>query len=174
MLTVHVPLGGSGAARQFPSEMVNRGLPAAMPSAVIVRFPGPAFVMVTRLVTGARDVGILNVNVPPPIPPVAFVALVNRSLPCGTPLPVSATGEPVTATFALMRAVPCTVPVPVAVNTMLIVQLVDVAGGTGAANVVPHVPGFPAGTENGAVTKVPLMLSAAVPVLVTVNACATL
>ena len=59
-----------------------------------------------------------------------------------TPVPLSVTGEPVTATLALIVRLPFTRPVAVGENTTLIVQVLL------AASVVPHVPpAAPAGRE---------------------------
>ena len=51
-----------------------------------------------------------------------------------TPVPLSATGEPVTATLAKMLSVPDTAPVAVGVNTTLMVQVAP------AARVAVQVP----------------------------------
>ena len=103
---MHVAPGARGAV----NEQVLTGVAGKLyrppmlrknESPVICRFAVPVLVMVTTLVTAARDVGIENVNVgtPPTVVIVPLVAEVKLSVPCArTPVPVSVTGEPVTAT----------------------------------------------------------------------------
>lgn len=87
-----------------------------------------------------------------------------------TPLPVSETGEPVTATLAFIATWPPTTrPSVVGLNTMLNVQVAP------AARVAPQVPpGTPAGRAKGPVNIKPIPVAAAVPVLWRVRVCAAL
>jgi hypothetical protein len=81
------------------------------------------------------------------------------------PVPVRVTGEPVTATFAVMVAVPVAAPVAVGENTTAMVQ---VAAGASVAVQVP--PDW----ENGAVTTTAIPVRLAPPVLCSVRVCAAL
>jgi hypothetical protein len=85
------------------------------------------------------------------------------------PVPLSETGEPATATLAVMVAVPVAAPVAVGVNTTLMVQVVV------AAKVAPHVPpAAPVGLENGTLTATEIPVAPAVPVLDSVSCCEAL
>lgn len=103
MLAVHVPPAASGAENEqvVPVMLYSPPKFSESDSAVICRGPVPELVMVTVLVTGARGVGMVNVSVLTPItvPRVPFVAAVKETLPVpvAIPVPVRATGEPVTA-----------------------------------------------------------------------------
>jgi hypothetical protein len=99
-LTVHVPPAATGVENEHvvPVE-VNRVLKKPITvSAVICAGPPPVLVIVTTLVTGARDVGMVKVKaVPRPVVVrVPLVAEVKLSVPVGVPVPVRVTGEPVT------------------------------------------------------------------------------
>src|SRR5215472_6931241 len=99
MLIVHVPPGANGVVNEHvvPVELNSVFKRPVTVSAVICRLPAPVLVIVTTLVTGARGVGIANVNVLPRsvVVRVALVAEVKLSLPGVTPVPVSVTGVPV-------------------------------------------------------------------------------
>src|SRR6516165_4710426 len=101
----------------------------------------------------------------------AHVAGVSEAAITGaTPVPVSPTGEPVTATLARIVRVPVTVPRAVGVNTTLMVQVAPFAR---VAVQVP--PAVPAGREKTAFEKVSEMpVPGAVPVLCSVKVCAAL
>ena len=74
-----------------------------------------------------------------------------------TPVPVNATGEPVTGTLAVIAAVPVDAPVAVGENTTLIVQVAP------AAKVVPQVPGVVVDREKGAETATATVVAVTVP-----------
>lgn len=103
----------------------------------------------------------------------AALVVPTSSLPKGKdagvtvkPAPIRPTGELVTGTFAVIVTVPFTVPGDVGWNVIVIVQLVLVAGGTGAASVVPQEPPDRA---NGAVTAAAMLLAPDEPLLVSVR-----
>src|SRR5271169_2111423 len=83
-----------------------------------------------------------------------------------TPVPLSATGEPVTATLAKMVSVPDAAPVAVGVNTTLMVQVAPVA------RVVVQVPPDREKTVDEKARVIPV--PAAVPVLCSVRVRAAL
>lgn len=85
------------------------------------------------------------------------------------PVPLRATGEPFTVTFAVIVAVPVAGPAAVGVNTMPIVQ---VAPAPRVPMQVPPAP--PAGRENGAVTATVIPVAVAVPSFSSVSVCAAL
>jgi hypothetical protein len=87
-----------------------------------------------------------------------------------TLLPVRVTGEPETATLAVMVRLPLVVPVVAgAVNTTLIVQV------AAAASVAPQVPPPPPpGREKLVVNVRAMPVAPAVPVLCNVSVCAAL
>ena len=85
-----------------------------------------------------------------------------------TPFPVRVTGEPVTATFAVMVSVAFTVPIAVGVNLTLIVQ-VPAAGGKVAPQVPPAVP--PGREKRGEEKASVIPVRFAVPVLCSVRVC---
>lgn len=102
MLTVHVPPEGSGDVDEqvVPVMLYRPPKLRESVSAVTARLlpTAPVFVIVTTLVTAARGVGIVKVKIRTPnaVPSVPFVAPVKVSVPTGVPVPVSATGDPVT------------------------------------------------------------------------------
>src|ERR1700726_4075410 len=147
-------------------------VPPSVPGPMPVRFTLPLLVSVK---TWAGQ--------PVPVHPVlgtvvaVHVAGVRPAATTGaTPVPVSATGEPLTATLAAMVAVPVFAPVEVGENTMLIVQL------TPAASVAVQVPPAPpVGRENcvpgppvSVATTTLIPVAPAVPVLDSVRVCAAL
>lgn len=76
------------------------------------------------------------------------------------PVPLSGTGEPVTATLAAIVRVPANDPEVVGAKTTLIVHV------EAAFNVPPHVPpAVPIGRENGAVAEIVMPVRLAVPTL---------
>lgn len=77
-----------------------------------------------------------------------------------TPVPLRETGEPLTATLAVMVTLPATGPGAAGENTMLIVQLPP------AVNVVPQEPPERA---NGAVTETEIPVAVAPPLLYRVS-----
>jgi len=89
---------------------------------------------------------LVNVNIwtgPSITPRAAFPKAcdVGVSVAAGapaTPVPVRATGDPVTATFAAIVAVPATAPSAVGENATLIVQVLF--GGKALPHVPPAVP----------------------------------
>jgi hypothetical protein len=85
------------------------------------------------------------------------------------PVPVRATGEPTTGTFAVMVAVPVALPAAVGEKTTTMVQ---VDAGLRVAPQVP--PPAPATLENGAVTTTLMPVTARVPVLDSVSVCCPL
>ena len=85
------------------------------------------------------------------------------------PVPVRATGEPVTATLPVIVTVPVEATAEVGENTTLMVQ-VELAGKAGLQ--VP--PAAPVGLENGAVTTTVMPVAVAPPALDRVRVCAVL
>src|SRR5271169_4143449 len=83
-----------------------------------------------------------------------------------TPVPLSATGEPVISTLAVTVTVPVAAPVTVGENTTVMVQVPVV--------VVRVAPQVPPALENGAVTTTVMPVRLAVPVLCRVRVCAAL
>src|SRR5271165_4134396 len=86
------------------------------------------------------------------------------ALTSATPVPLSATGEPVTGTLAKMVSVPVTAPSAVGVNTTLMVQVAP------AAKVAVQVPPDREKTADEKARVIPV--PAAVPVLCSVRVCA--
>jgi hypothetical protein len=84
-------------------------------------------------------------------------------LTAGTPVPLSATGEPATVTFAAMVAASVADPVAVGVNTTLMVQ------DPGAKVPAQVPPAVPPGLENGGVTAKLMPVALAVPLFVSVR-----
>jgi hypothetical protein len=78
-----------------------------------------------------------------------------------TPVPLSATGEPETGTFAVIVTVPVAGVVLAGVNTTVIVQV--------AAAGVSVTPQVPPALEKGAVTTTLMPVRSAVPVLCSVR-----
>jgi hypothetical protein len=105
MLKVHVAFGASGVVNEQVVAVTLNRFPvfSGRLSAVIRSEPVPVFVTVTTLVTAARGDGMVNVRVrtPATVDSVPLVAEVKLSVPGVTPVPVSATGEPVTVVPAL-------------------------------------------------------------------------
>jgi hypothetical protein len=184
MLIVQVPPGASGVVNEqvVPVEVNSVLKKPVTASAVICRLPAPVLVIVTTLVTGARGVGMVNVNTRPRIvvARVALVAEVKLSVPGVTAVPVSVTGVPVPvagpmaplkATVRLpVKFVPFAVPVG-GLNTTLKVQAAP------TARVVPQLPPPPppACVKGVAAPKVKVPpLRASLPVLVTVMVLAVL
>src|ERR1700688_3080424 len=98
---------------------------------------------------------------------MVHVAGVRVALITGnTPVPLSATGEPVTFTLAKMVSVPFTAPVAVGVNTTLMVQVVP------GFKVVVQVP--PAREKTGDENSSEISNPCAVPVLCSVRVRAAL
>ena len=178
MLIVQVPPGASGVVNEqvVPVELNSVFRRPATVSAVICRLPAPVLVIVTTLVTGARGVGMVNVNTLPRnvVVRVPLVAEVKLSVPGVTPVPVSVTGVPVPVAGPVgpvkltvklpVKFVPFAVPMG-GVNTTLKVQEAP------TANVVPQVPPRKNGARvNGvAAPKVNVPpLRGSFPVLVTV------
>jgi hypothetical protein len=85
------------------------------------------------------------------------------------PVPLNATGEPVTVTFAVMVAVPVAAPAAVGENTTLIVQ-VDAA----ARSPVQVPPAEPVGLKNGPVKTTGMPVAVVPPVLLSVRVWAAL
>src|ERR1700687_2419774 len=84
-----------------------------------------------------------------------------------TPVPLSATGEPMTGTLAVMASVPVAAPAAVGRNTTLMVQVVP------AARVVPQVPpAAPAGRAKGPVNAKVMPVAVVPPVFLSVRVCA--
>jgi hypothetical protein len=106
-LTVQVPPAARGVVNEqvVPVMLYRPPMLIDRVSAVICT-GAPVAVIVTTLVTAARGVGMVNVRVrtPATVPSVPLVAAVKVNVP--VPLPVRVTGEPVTATFAVIVAVP--------------------------------------------------------------------
>jgi len=76
------------------------------------------------------------------------------------PVPLSATGEPVTVTLAAIVSVPANDPEVLGAKTTLMVHV------EAAFNVPPHVPpAVPIGRENGAVAEIVIPVRLAVPTL---------
>lgn len=161
MLIVQVAFGASGAVNEqvVPVDVNNSGLkrPSTV-SAVICRLPAPVLVMVTTLVTGARGVGMVNVNTgiaPGVMVPLVAEVKVSLPVPGATLVPVSVTGVPVPAAgpAAPLKAtaklpvkfVPFAVPVG-GLNTTLTVQEAP------TAKLAPQLP--PARVKGVGVPKV--------------------
>jgi len=145
-LTVQLPLIATVVfAQVLPVTVKKVVLTGSNDSAPIVSGAVPALVTVTTLVTCARGFGIVNVSVrvPDTVVSVPLVAEVKVSVPCAaaTPVPLRATGEPVTGTLAVMVNVADAEPAAFGENTTVIVQL------PGANVVVQVPPAAPAGRE---------------------------
>lgn len=133
-------------------------------------------VTVTAALPGAAVFFSVTVPVPLPALPIGVVILivsgfgVSETLEGGAPVPLSETGDPVTATLAPIVNAPLTGPVAVGLNTTLIVQL-EVA-----AKVVRQVPpAAPAGREYCGEEKLgAIAVKVEPPVLFSVTVCAVL
>jgi hypothetical protein len=155
MLTVQVPFAASGDnVVQVCAEMLySPPKLIANVSAVIASGPAPVLVTVTTLVTAARGVGIVKVSTrtPSTVDRVPLVALVKLNVPAttGVPVPLNATGEPVTVTPAPYATVSVRLYVvaAAAVGGAKRTAMVQEAPPARAAPQVP--PAVPAGRENG-------------------------
>jgi len=142
--------------------------------------PAPEFTATLLTVTDAPPAAAVlrNVTVPIPVPklPVGVATVINSgfgvmdTLAGATPVPDSATGDPVTGTLAAIDNVAGTETNAVGANTTLIVQL------EAEAKVAPQVPPAPpAGREYRGDEKVkPMPVRVAPPVFWSVTVCAAL
>src|ERR1700722_8078974 len=154
MLTVQVPFAASGdTVVQVCAVMLYRPPKfSASVSAVIVSGPPPVLVTVTTLVTAARDAGIVNLSVgkPSAVASVPLVALVKLSVPTAVPVPLSATGEPVTVT-----------PAPYATVSVRSYVVVAADGGAKSTLIVHDAPALSVAPQFGApVGNVPVVTRA--------------
>lgn len=130
----------------------------------VVAFTTTTLVMTGPFVPGwnivAGEVKFVPVTVTVKVVPRAPELGLNEVIVgSSTPVPLSATGEPVTVTLAFIVAVPVNAVADVGANTILIVHVAP------GAKVPPQVPlAAPPGRENGAVTVSLMPVAAAPPV----------
>lgn len=117
-LTVHVPPAASGVVNEHVVPVtLKRALFAVIVSAVICSGAAPVFVMVTTLVTAARDDGTLKVSVRTPrkLASVPFVAELKVSVPAFT------------VKFTVLLVPPGVVTLTVLVETVAVPEIVKLA-----------------------------------------------